>query len=423
MSEWMEEQQQIADQQRVELEATQRRLWPPENVYVECCPLWLADGPALGGRGGSGVGKQQRGCNGGCSKDHPRVTLTYADDDAQSGLAMAIVSHDLKPFTDFFDDLCSNNRAELLESLPQRRYRLEGFLRCHVQALEACPTIPSHLIRVSPASLAASQRAEQRYVVRQEEARADCERKRPATISKDVLERVLDVCYFGLLEHLDVASIAWMRLSGSPPMVKYAARMAQARMGQLSLSYHVMNSGGMQDWPASAQGVASIWTHQIKSRLALYRQDEAKTWIPVESSQFPLSTDRQILQLYLEPSPSAPEALFHEDRMVACGGCAEEKASSDRFFLSIPPVSTEQIPRGPLQDPPAGFFTVKAIHWSFGDLLGLYARLALPGAKSHLQSIKSKRPASLTEMNYVKALAREARFASGDIRRCTESNS
>jgi len=70
-----------------------------------------------------------------------------------------------------------------------------------------------------------------------------------------LLDRVLDVlcCHHNNLlpDHLDVAEIAWMRLTGHPTMAKHAARMARSRLTQLRLSYSVLVDGMVRFRPPS----------------------------------------------------------------------------------------------------------------------------------------------------------------------------
>ena len=51
---------------------------------------------------------------------------------------------------------------------------------------------------------------------------------------------------------------------------------------------------------------------------------------------------------------------------------------------------------------------------SFGDLLGVHVRRELPCAKAHLKEIQQQRPATRSEKDYVRALAKAAREAPGN---------
>jgi len=62
----------------------------------------------------------------------------------------------------------------------------------------------------------------------------------------------------------------------------------------------------------------------------------------------------------------------------------------------------------------SGTMRLESIPFGFGDLLGIYVRKKLPLAKQRLLEIRSKRPATTSEKEYVKALAKAVRQSPGN---------
>ena len=177
----------------------------------------------------------------------------------------ARVSHDLKPFLDYFDSLC-NNEKQLATKIttPTKgswkgggtEYKLVGFLHEHIDNLKKHQQqqqqrdkeskkkiiIGDHLIKCSSSDLAASHRAKERYL-QQEELQNQGKRRKLNTgngkATKCLLESILEICYhYNLQEHLDIVDIAWMRTS-CKLFGKYAAKMATARMQDIRFSYSI----------------------------------------------------------------------------------------------------------------------------------------------------------------------------------------
>ena len=273
MSEYMEAKKEEEAKAMVELEKQLRKTWKPKKILDQCCIQWIAYGSetvsatARGG-GGGGMGQPTRGCNGGCGKYHPRITFEYRHDVDPRQTSYGIVSHDLKPFVDWFDFLCKEELATKITTTRGKgkgssssskkstdddgatgggtHYHLVGWLHQHVDNLQQLEPkiIGDHLVKCSSQDIAASYRAYERYMEQRElEGQATKRRKllnqgsTATAATKSLLESILEICYnYNLQEHLDIVDIAWMRTS-CKLFGKYAAKMATSRMHDLRLSY------------------------------------------------------------------------------------------------------------------------------------------------------------------------------------------
>ena len=434
MSEWMEEQREKQEQLDEALYEEQRKIWTPFSLLENCCVKWLAHGPERG--------NSSRGCSGGCGKDHPRITLTFDNEQQQS---VAVLSHDLDPFLAYFESLCrrgmatpnrtsaNNNDNKKKKSQGDNnddhddhdkissttRYDLTGYLQTHLDRMmrkeddQSILYKHSHLIKVSAEALAASKRAQERNQLEQEER--DAKRRKllqPPTMDADgdlLLYRVLEVCYnnHSLQDNLDLAEIAWMRLAGKT-MAKFAAKLASSRLQQLRLSITAMEA--IPDHPSQSEH----WSLSCKDVL---------NGTFVSNSEFSLIEmfETLYLRVYFEGFDS-PDGKEPPEKH--CLGSQPLEVRRYELYPrhvrwgvecppSIPDIEIEwrmtewEGILGPLE------LKIKSLRFGFQDLLGIYVRKKLPLEKQKFQDIKQKRPVTRLEKQYVKALAKAAREAPG----------
>lgn len=460
LSEWMEKRREESDAESAVLEAEQRKIWTPANIFETCCVRWLADGAeVLGYRDRDG-----RGCSGGCGKAHPRVALDF-----RGGRAVAVLSHELDPFVRYFDDLCDRGLARRSpdDDAPSgRRYHLKGFLHTHADELKISSSFGTHLVKVSASALAASKRSHERQMECEEMEREAkrCKTRGPPADS-DLLESALEVCYnHSLLNHLDLAEIAWMRLS-CKTMAKVAARMASSRLQQIRLSYSVLVDGRLQfqeqnSWRTNErdEGCISVSSNSntdrlvkkykvISSRLPLsFRCLDGKkpgNFVPKEAKDFEIRLDcdpsaieiqnensackcqGHLIRVYLEGTPTdaatgrltEEDCLFSDQLEIARHRIHPRSAQvgvirhEPKFSYEVTSVQDDGPTDASVQR--RGTFRLQAINFDFNDLLGIYVRKKLPLAKRRMQEIKQKRPVTRSEKRYVKALAEAARESPG----------
>ena len=224
-----------------------------ESSSSVLCYSWLEDGWERG---------PACGCNGGCGKEHPRIVLTFngavddGDDDDAKG-AVATLSHPLKPFTDYFDNLCTTNLAYTTKK--RTTYRLHGFLQEHLGRLEAQRGFGHHLVKVTTEALTASRRAQEAYQKACDEAEqkaiASSNKKRKRNHSrgcsssqvdsKGLMEQAFDVVWDNnwFQDNLDLLDIHYWRMSGIVNSGG-ANRLAQERLQALRLAFRVLLERG-----------------------------------------------------------------------------------------------------------------------------------------------------------------------------------
>ena len=433
MSEWMEKRQEEAAKKMAAVEEEQRKIWTPNEVFDQCCTQWLADGNEILGLQ---PGQASKGCNGGCGKAHPRITLDF-----QNGQTLATLSHELDPFLKHFDDLCAQGLARRNNA---SNYELTGFIPTHHEKLKQSITIGSHLVKVSTQALASSKRAQERRMEHIElEQKAKRRKVQGAAANSDLLDQVLEICYnYNLYEHLDLVDIAWMRLS-CKIMAKYAARMATSRFRDIRLSYSMLKGG--EDCLLPPTG------HREQENVVLFSQGVnsiiGKDYEEVTVSHAPLSLtgppDRfgpendvdmkwsalaetrtvHLVRIYLEGAQTnavikkLPERdlMFSSPLEVAryefdCGGlqnAVPATTSSSVFGIGCSPGRT---PNGDILWDTV-YFRFYYVDFTFRDLLGVYARKKFRHEKQKMQKMKHKTNAI---KDYVRALAKEARAAPGN---------
>lgn len=441
VSEWMEAQQERAAVKLAAIETQQRQVWTPTLLFDQCCSPWLADGLELLGHAKYTVTK---GCSGGCGKEHPKITLHF-----DNGTATAVLSHELDPFVQYFDGLCHTGLARQCAPM---RYELTGYLHDHFDKLQATAKFGSHLIKVSASALAASKRAHEHQVEKDELEREAKKRKTQGPEADgDVLSRIMEICRSqNLQDHLDLAEIAWLRLS-CKTMAKTAAKMARSRLQQVRLSYSVLVDGvAIGDTERNSEDLRSegfleatqsdgfidverytiVASHQPLS----YANETAGTFVPKESASMPwdstildeISSDRSfrghLVRVYLEAAPQGASNLCFPERNCLFSEPLEvaryridprelrEAGVHESSKLTFEVASVEATSGSVLNK---GSFLVQSIQFDFNDLLGIYVRKKLPIEKKKMQEIRRQRPASRAEKQYVRALAKAAREAPG----------
>lgn len=454
MSEWMEEQ---AEQKAATLEAMekkQREIWTPNDIYEQCCTLWLVRG-SFGCPFGSTV----------CGKAHPRITLGFQEytettiTNSLTSVVVASLSHGLDPFLKYFDSLCCQDKAT--KSKTPLTYFLYGFLSTHISTLST--QFGSHFIEVKATALAASRKAHKRQMDQDEEEGKKRQRRKQGALTSCLLERVLDVCYYHcLLEHLDWVEIAWMMSSGCKPLVHIAERMASKRLQQVRLTYSVLVNGhhstsidnNDEGHVFSSLSQRHEWYTVIASRLPLFFAEKKELFVPT------ISTDRflfgrkstqedehnqlgHLIRIYLEDGSASnsqtPEHNFLfarndfktkplEVARYRIGSCGILETHPNIIYRIVEPsliesdntsVAVNNNDDSALQennDSSLVSLSLEGIPFDFQDLFGIYVRKKLRHAKQNLQFIAQNRPVTRAEKEYVKALAKAAREAPRNAR-------
>jgi len=436
LSEWMQKKQEEADKKMARLETEIKETWTPPSILEDCCMLWLKDGPEILGIQGQG----NKGCSGGCGKDHPRITLDFDDNKKK---AVAVISHELDPFLNYFDELCRQGKAKNVEAKQKdksKRYLLSGFLQAFSDDVKTS-NLPDHLVKIPATALAASQRAHQRQMELDEEQRESKRRKlrgKTDYTNNSLLEAVLEVCWNHgtLLEHIDVAETAWMRLT-SKTLAKFAARMARARMDKIVFSYRLRNNLGTYSggdhlilWRGSGLNSESprleTFDRDCNPCQFLFtpRTNKAISFCQYLHPDNAIQNTIEIIVFLERPSDQTDlcpekESLFSRHRLQVAShrfvinGSQEEAVSSENGFEYKLKIDHEGQGESNGAEKLKVTFALQSSEFDFKDLLGIYVRKKLPLEKKRMQENKAKRPVSRSEKAYVKALAKEARLAPG----------
>jgi hypothetical protein len=523
MSEYMESQREIASKRRRKLESEAKQKWTPTNILNSACIPWLMEGMEVAGHGGDAIGSAvalSMGCSGGCGKVHPRITLSFSSSssdksssDAGESFAKATLSHSLDPFIDYFDNLCQEGLAtkqtgtSIAASLPRSAageggagkvesskrptmasiddepivYRLSGFLERHIEMLRKTPNFEYHLVEVSPRDMSASRRAHENQLEAEEEEQQRVKRlKRPSyakstTGSDDVSEReqnptsilddVLGICYENqsLKNHLNMAEISWMRLTGHKAMTNVAARLAGQRMWDAEFSFSVLVT------PSPPEILGQIPNpHEGRLILQQFLSTSLYQEYVVLGSHRPLVSSCRTNPEFFVPKTDQPheyrwtnnnnnveqdqpqprqeensargnviirvylEQLL-SDPVVTCRTTKKQQAPEyDCLLQRNLPIeiarfridARDEKPEGTYKSPcskltykvlPGGItssgggISIESVDIGFQDVLGIYARKKLPIAKQDMQMIKKDRPLKRHEKEFVKGLAKLAR--------------
>jgi len=204
------------------------------------CYAWLQDGWERG---------PTCGCNGGCGKDHPRIILEF--DEINHRGSVATLSHPLKPFMDYFDNLCRNMQAT--RTSEGTTYLLHGFLKEHVDRLKMQKECGFHLVKVKTDALTTSRRAQEAFQrACDEEAErlamtSQKKRKRnhdsvsgSQRLSNMLVEKVFQVIWDNhwFQDNLDLLDIHYWQMSDVASSM--ASRLALQRMVAVRLSFRVL---------------------------------------------------------------------------------------------------------------------------------------------------------------------------------------
>lgn len=425
-----------------DFEEEQRKYWTPPKLLEGCCVQWLGHGPELPSHHSY---VSARGCSGGCLKAHPRITLAI-----EGGYSCAKISHELDPFIRYFEnDLPGTTKPSPLN------YRLPGFLSDHLETLKA--KFGSHLIKVSPQALSASERAQQRHLEHEELERRAKRRKLSGNyVGSNLLEIVLEICYnHSLRDHLDIADVAWMRLS-CKAMGRIAARLARERMQQVRLTHSVLLDGRSissiaPDLPKEGflittecrQYKVAVAHQPLQQRAGCFSEFQPQTQTQVEFDSGVISKDGtpqvdtsnpgyievpirpqgyhgHCIRFYLDWKQSERDVFSNNnnnrlevarhriDPKDMLEGTQTSTRVASRAAYEVTSARMETSPNGVMRF--KGSFFVKSITFTFGDLMGIYVRKKLPMAKSKYLASQNKKP---WKKQYVKALAKAVREAPG----------
>eukprot|EP00578_Thalassiosira_sp_NH16_P032780 CAMPEP_0181082046 /NCGR_PEP_ID=MMETSP1071-20121207/3416_1 /TAXON_ID=35127 /ORGANISM="Thalassiosira sp., Strain NH16" /LENGTH=484 /DNA_ID=CAMNT_0023163613 /DNA_START=311 /DNA_END=1763 /DNA_ORIENTATION=- len=461
MSEYMEKQNEEEGRRQRAFDEEQRK-------YGRRPPFWngaasrgsLASGPhrmvRTGGNDMASV--SSRGCGGCCSKDHPRITLDFIEED---GVATASISHALDPFVHYFGKLpgtvettassqkisSSSSRHHHRHPPPSspRTYELRGLLSEHRAALVR--KFGAHLVSVEHGALAASQRSHEGELERDDATRAAKKRRvmgeaAPAAL----LDGVLEICYANrtLGDNLDLADIAWMRTS-CRAMGRIAARMARDRMGSVRLSYRIA--------PVWVEDGSSLGGMDSQARTPNLRANNSTSphvlhpYEPRETIRWRARSRSNPLQIgiRLNPLMIGVRVYLERDHADVYENGVLFPGNADRLEVAKYDIITQHIEnaglgvyraRSNVQDQnnvegslecrvtacalednstggtnSDGEMIVQSIAFTFDDLVGIYVRMKLHEAKKRYNSSSVKKPG---ERNYIKALAKAAREAPGN---------
>ncbi|CAB9525389.1 expressed unknown protein [Seminavis robusta] len=255
----------LEDRERAYSEFVQEHceIWTPKSIFDDCCGKWLLDGNGYP----DPFGERERfriGCNGGCNRDHPVITLDFVGSagDSTSGKTTASISHLLDPFLGYFERRVQEGTAALLTATSfkdknpsgTRSYLLDGFLRENRSALGGSardlgshgePAFKAHLIVVKPGALDRSDEVQKKLMEMEDVEERAAKRRGMNSCSPDpdLLFDVMQICYENsLCDHLDFVDLAHLRLT-CKAMGSVAARMAANRMSSIRLSCLVMVDG------------------------------------------------------------------------------------------------------------------------------------------------------------------------------------
>lgn len=467
MSEYMEKQAEHAALAKTRLETEQRRIWTPPMILDSCCIPWLSDGSeVVGHRTNHHVSK---GCSGGCGKDHPRITLMFDDTIGSS----AEISHPLDPFSQYFEELCDQGLASRVNidgttrtdeprecSKHKRRiYRLNGFLNDHRERLRRSSCFGYHLVKVSPADMAASRRAHDRHVEQEDQLERYQKRRRlegapnHSNSQRNLLEGAMQICYDqgALLSNLDILDVAWMRLTGDRTLTKFAAKVASDRMRQLRLSYTALLLRTQNDDEGSKKncfedqsfinircGPFSLETLQERpGHFAPATSGQRIEWEHCgDAESLPSTVGPLVLRISVRlegTDPISSTSLPGDAPEMDC--LFDQPIEVGWYHIELPRdlSGEDSVPEGQMTIPSeqtscskvlvyvsslglsyrCGNLSLSSLSFDYRHLMGIYARRKLPLAKQEMMELKKKRPVTVAEKDYVRAVAKEARQAPG----------
>jgi len=168
---WVDDQRERNSRAFYQLLEQGRATWTPRYIFNRCCVKWLVDGNVEYGEYYDEY-SPRNGCNGGCNRDHPCITLQF---DANAKSTIATLSHPLDPFVRCLDCLVAQEKAWPLSAT---EYCLDGYLRANETFLCSQNGFGSHLIKVAREEREASDAAQVAALEEEEQSRRPTKRPR-----------------------------------------------------------------------------------------------------------------------------------------------------------------------------------------------------------------------------------------------------
>ena len=162
---WADDQRERKRREFYRLLQRGRDIFTPRHIFDRCCVKWLIDGSIQHDEYGGFYDDPfdpPSGCNGGCNRDHPCITLRF---DVDTKSTIAHLSHRLDPFVQ-----CMNGLVEEGKGWPQSasEYQINGYLRANKTLLRSHDGFGSHLVKVEDAEVDASDAAQAAELEEQE---------------------------------------------------------------------------------------------------------------------------------------------------------------------------------------------------------------------------------------------------------------
>ncbi|EJK50926.1 hypothetical protein THAOC_29961 [Thalassiosira oceanica] len=136
------------------------KVGPSNGLYKTCCAKWLMDGPLdplSDYDDWTDEYPVRAGCDGNeCERAQQIITLGF---DPVNACTTATLSHPLSRFTDYFDMLEEEGKAQQDFANPSM-YQLEGYLRPNANSMINSSGFERHLIKIDKSSLKASDAAQ-----------------------------------------------------------------------------------------------------------------------------------------------------------------------------------------------------------------------------------------------------------------------
>ncbi|EJK47275.1 hypothetical protein THAOC_34016, partial [Thalassiosira oceanica] len=121
---------------------------PSIGLYKTCCAKWLMDGPLdplSDYDDWTDEYPVRAGCDGNeCERAHPIIILGF---DPVNACTTATLSHPLSRFTDYFDMLEEEGKAQQGFANPSM-YQLEGYLRPNANSMITAVDLNANLIKI-----------------------------------------------------------------------------------------------------------------------------------------------------------------------------------------------------------------------------------------------------------------------------------
>lgn len=166
-----------------------RRDWTPWHVFGACCVKWLVDGPLKHPTDETHEwGSPRNGCDGRCRRGHPCITLEF---DSDQNATIAILSHALDPFVQYFEHLAEEGLARRLS---WNTYIINDYLKRFEDGIRSYDGFGSHLVVVKEGSRESSLEAHKSELENNETREIERRRiKDIGGIHKSLFEKVADI--------------------------------------------------------------------------------------------------------------------------------------------------------------------------------------------------------------------------------------